>query len=344
MKSEDVLKIRKLAEEIGKESDADIFLISGGIERPIGRHVIHACRRRKCVKRVVLILVTDGGNADAAYRISRCFQDRYQNFTCLIPGICKSAGTIIALGANELAIGDHGELGPLDIQLRKADELWEFSSGLTAMNALNFLQQQAFLGFEKYMVDLRSRSLGQITTKTAAEIASNLCTGLYSHIYGQIDPMRLGENARSMDISKEYGERLGKKGKNLKENTVSTLAALYPSHGFVIDRAEAETLFKHVRSLSDKELELMDLLGEMGYQEDAGRPSFAEYLNGERTDASDIVSKEEVKDDSLGDDRRKTRVDPGSSEEKAGEDCQAPRLQEASTVNGSSTGNPAPGN
>jgi ClpP class serine protease len=40
-----------------------------------------------------------------------------------VSGYCKSAGTLIALGANELAFGEHGELGPLDVQIAKRDEV-----------------------------------------------------------------------------------------------------------------------------------------------------------------------------------------------------------------------------
>src|SRR5262249_45958589 len=54
--------------------------------------------------------------------------------------------------------------------------------------------------------------------------------------------------------------RLDKKYNNLKPNGLDRLIADYPSHEFVIDRAEAESLFKRVRSPSDNEGKLGQIL------------------------------------------------------------------------------------
>ncbi|MGL6436316.1 SDH family Clp fold serine proteinase [Aeromonas caviae] len=63
-------------------------------------------------KDVILVLVTPGGDPDAGFRIGRALNHHYEKVTILIPDICKSAGTLIAVAANELIIGDLGELGP----------------------------------------------------------------------------------------------------------------------------------------------------------------------------------------------------------------------------------------
>ena len=42
-----------------------------------------------------------------------------------IPRRCKSAGTLLLIGATSLIISDRGELGPLDVQLSKPDEIFE---------------------------------------------------------------------------------------------------------------------------------------------------------------------------------------------------------------------------
>ncbi len=47
-------------------------------------------------------MVTEGGDADPAYRIARCLQDHYDRFSLFVSGYCKSAGTLVALGAHEL--------------------------------------------------------------------------------------------------------------------------------------------------------------------------------------------------------------------------------------------------
>ncbi len=78
---------------------------------------------------MVLMLSTFGGDPDAAYRIARCLRRRYTRVSAMISGFCKSAGTLLLLGADDLVFTEHGELGPLDVQYWKQDELEEMGSG-----------------------------------------------------------------------------------------------------------------------------------------------------------------------------------------------------------------------
>ncbi|MDR4485377.1 MAG: hypothetical protein R3B95_19630 [Nitrospirales bacterium] len=257
----------ELANKISEANDADILLFNGSLRKPADRKIIEDLCRKKCRKNLILILVTDGGSPDVAFKISRCLQDNYDKFSVFVTGICKSAGTLVAIGANEIIMSDFGELGPLDVQLQKADELMETSSGLTDLTALTALQSRAFNMFERYFLELKGRSGGRITLKTAMDVAGNIMVGLYGEIFSQIDPMRLGEISRAMNIGLEYGERLNKKGKNLKENALATLTGGYPSHGFVIDRCEAKDLFTNLREPTDNEMELALSLGDIAQEE-----------------------------------------------------------------------------
>ena len=135
--------------------NTDVLIMNAPIERHRDRRLIAKCSQRQCRPNLLLLLVTEGGNPDVAYRIARCIQDRYENFTCLVSGFCKSAGTLVLLGANELAFSDHGEIGPLDIQMAKKDELWESESGLTVMTALTALHENAQQAFEHGRVKSR---------------------------------------------------------------------------------------------------------------------------------------------------------------------------------------------
>jgi len=83
---------------------------------------------------VYLILSTHGGIGDSGFRIARTLRERYKRFYLFVPSVCKSAGTLIALGADELILSDEGELGPLDAQVRKLDEIGELGSGLEIGN------------------------------------------------------------------------------------------------------------------------------------------------------------------------------------------------------------------
>lgn len=117
---------------VADQLDADVYLYSGGIDRAGARQFVREVCGASSLKRsgCLLILGTRGGDADAAYKIARIIKHHYSKFTLLIPGLCKSAGSLIAIGADDLVIADDGELGPLDVQLGKRDELFEYSSGL----------------------------------------------------------------------------------------------------------------------------------------------------------------------------------------------------------------------
>ena len=91
-----------------------------------------------------------------------------------------------------------------------------------------------------------------ISFRTAAQAASELVTRLYRPIFSQIDPMEVGEKARSMRIASDYGSRLNSQADNLKDQALKHLTQTYPSHSFVIDSQEAERLFKATRKVVRK--------------------------------------------------------------------------------------------
>lgn len=250
---------------VGKVSDqhkADVWFINA----PTYRQTYEELLREAPAKRLdnaYIVLVTLGGSPHVAYRMGRYFQRNYQRVTVCVPGPCVSGGTLLALAANELVISDNGVLGPLDIQLRKADELDEFMSGLTVTGSLDALRAEVRSMFSRTVLTLKEEFGSQITLRTAMETAANLTLGVFTPIFGQIDPMRLGEDTRSTRIISGYGERLLQKSDNLKKGKLEYLVTGYPSHGFEIDREEAAGLFKDVRNPDTNETLLVKVLGEL---------------------------------------------------------------------------------
>jgi hypothetical protein len=176
--------------------------------------------------------------------------------------MCKSAGTLIAVGADELIMSDFAELGPLDVQLPEKDELAKISSGLNVDEALRSLKSETFSFFHS----IRDEGINAgLSTKMAAELASNLSIQFITPIVAQIDPLRVGATRRAVKIALAYGERLLERAKNLKSpNALINLIQGYPDHGFVIDYQEAGSLFKAVRKNRADEENLAKLL----YHED----------------------------------------------------------------------------
>lgn len=252
--------IKVAANAIAEKYDTDLFLYNSPISRPFDQEIIATCCSRKKRTNILLVLITEGGNPDAAYRVARCFQSEYRYFTCLVPGYCKSSGTLILTGANELAIDDAGELGPLDVQMTKKDELWETESGLTVTSALKALRENALSSFEQFFLSVKMKSNDSVTFKTAAEFGVKLTTGLYSPIFQQIDPTHVGEASRAQAIGLHYSLRLSMFGKNISGPSLKNLISEYPAHGFVIDRTEAEGLFEKVREPNAEERSLIAAL------------------------------------------------------------------------------------
>jgi hypothetical protein len=261
-------------EAVQKALNADILLYDGPIDRDSFYLLLDYTRESKKLPNVLLILSTLGGDPDAAYRIARCLKSRYEKLIVFVPGLCKSAGTLVALAADEVIISESGELGPLDIQVRKRDEILEFGSGLDTTKALDFLLEKSLVSFRRYMLDMCVGA--RISTKTAADLATQLTVGLFGKLYEQIDPVRLTETMRATTIALEYGNRLSK---NLADEAMTRLVHGYPVHTFVIDLEEAKSVFRNVRAPTDVEEAML-----------ASIPADAAQLRDPRDDGTNIVS------------------------------------------------------
>lgn len=215
----------------------------------------------------VLILTTNGGIADSAYKIARLLQKSHENLFLFIPSFCKSAGTLIALGASELYLTELSELGPLDVQLFQQDELFKSRSGLVVRTAFEGLAEEAFKLYEHIMIGIKTKSGSIVSFETASRIASNITTDMMGKVYSQINPEILGSDLRNLHIATEYGHRLAIRGMNVREGAIQALISGYPSHEFVIDDAECEKLFHRVRRPSPTLDGLMMRLGEIVYYE-----------------------------------------------------------------------------
>jgi hypothetical protein len=239
-------------EKLSDEQDADVYMYSGDIDRSSVQRFLATYEGARHRANCVLVLVTFGGDPDAAYVMARFLKRAYQRLTVLVFGPCKSAGTLAVLGATEIVMGPFGELGPLDIQLSKEDSLASRSSGLDIFQSLSILSRQAFTIFQQHFLGIVGGSGGVITTRTAADISTAIATQLLQPIAAQIEPMRLGEMQRAINVAIQYGTRLG-----TSEEVVNRLTMDYPAHGFVIDLEEAEKLFPgQVRVPGMLELEL----------------------------------------------------------------------------------------
>jgi len=233
--------------------DIDVVVYAGQVNVQGYLNISQVIEQQKTptAKKVFFIPITSGGDPNAGYRIARALGHYYEDVYVGIPSVCKSAGTLMCIGANELVVADRGELGPLDIQMSSKDEIMGMSSGLDIMQAITALQDTLNGAFKSYLYDLRFN--GRLGTKVASDIASKMAIGLVAPIAQQIDPLKLGEHQRALTIAVAYGERLNAKFYNTSREQIERLLTSYPVHGFVIDRKEVAELFKRVRSPNEAE-------------------------------------------------------------------------------------------
>lgn len=256
----------KLIELAAAEVNADILLINApiapGLEALIRNTITDRSERRD---HVIVILVSAGGIADDAYRSAVAIRSFYKHVTVCISGWCKSAGTLMAIGANDLIFGCNGEMGPLDVQIAVKDELVDNrDSGLVLDAAIKGLTDNSFRVFEKFMTSLIEHSRGAITFRTAADLAANVTIGLMAPVYEKIDPLRMGADQRAQKIGRDYAIRLNMKAENLRgAEALNMLLNGYPSHGFVIDLDEAQRLFTNVKPLDGYLESVIEGLGSM---------------------------------------------------------------------------------
>jgi Serine dehydrogenase proteinase len=234
---------------IGDKIDSDFYLFSDSIYDRQADDFIEAVRGvKKRRKNGSLVLCSNGGTADAAFQVARCIKKNYKKFFLYVFGNCKSAATLVAVGANDIVMSDCGQFGPLDVQLADKDEFFGQTPALDVSQSMTTLSEIAYESFSDCFLKLDpGRSM---STKTAVEIAKSLTLGIIGPIASQIDPLLLGRVDRSMKVAEAYIKRLNP---GFKEANIKKLIGGYPSHEFVIDFDEAKQVFESVREPTEEE-------------------------------------------------------------------------------------------
>ncbi len=261
--------------------DRDYIVISSKITRELHGYLSDLLRHRQLHKKATVFLTTFGGDPDGGYRIARCLRHHYtEGLRVVVASWCKSAGTLIVIAADEIAMGDRGELGPLDVQVYKGSELQERSSGLDITEALGLVGNHVRWGYKGMLTEARKMGL---STKLAAEMAAHVGAAIAGPLLAQIDPLRLGELQRATRIAADYGNRLDAYSQNLKDGALKSLIHDYPSHSFVIDRKEAAKLFERVDPLTPAEQKFVDYAWLLLEEQTNGHPELIDF--------SDLIPK-----------------------------------------------------
>lgn len=93
------------------------FSVSRHIDLEDAQTVIAAIKETPPSKPIDLVLHTPGGLVLAAMQIARAVEAHPAKVTVFVPVYAMSGGTLIALAADEIALGEFSVLGPIDPQI-----------------------------------------------------------------------------------------------------------------------------------------------------------------------------------------------------------------------------------
>ncbi|RVC70397.1 MAG: hypothetical protein EOS81_04715 [Mesorhizobium sp.] len=252
----------KLGLKASKEYSSDIYVYAGTIDEKGYEALRNEVLFSRRSENAILVLITTGGSGSAAFKIARLFQTFYDKFDVFIPAQCKSAGTLLAIGAHRLWMSPFAELGPIDAQITQPGEIGVPDSILSTRASVEAIMATSFQFFESAVSKMIAGSDGAVGFRQAAEIGSSLTAHMMSSLFAKVDPALLGRHDRRGQEAIEYGDLLASMSGNAADGTVVSLAQNYPCHDFVIDFVQAKSLFRHVERAEGTLLALASELGE----------------------------------------------------------------------------------
>ncbi len=152
-----------------------------------------------------LVLHTPGGLVLASYQIAHTIKNRPGKVTIHIPHCAMSGGTLVALGAKEIVMGDNAMLGPLDPQVGEypASSLVRLVHTKPVAEIDDRTWVLADVG-KKALDQLRGQITallaGTIPGQKAEELARTLSEGRWTHDY----PIMF-EEARALGLPVKQG-------------------------------------------------------------------------------------------------------------------------------------------
>ena len=242
---------REVAVKYATLNSTNVLYYNGPIDAAGFARLVKACQEADSrpphgpeQRGVLLILVTNGGLPDDAYRCARYLRRTYRRFQLLIPGPCYSAGTLLAIGADEVLVSDHGELGPIDVQLMSEDkDEHRRDSSAIIPASLEAIKEGSYRMFSFGVTELY-RFYSGLPLSTRSSIASDMSCDIFRSIASKIDPLELGRMHRHLNVCLQYGLRLAAQAGGVTPEGVDRLVHHYPHHEFVIDSQEAPLIFQ----------------------------------------------------------------------------------------------------
>lgn len=215
--------------------------ISGDAVRPL----FDVLRQIGPVEKIDLFLYSRGGDTEVPWRIASALRQYCETWSILIPFRANSAATLLALGADEIIFGKHGELGPID------PTRYLRQPGSAVEEGISVEDVMAYLRFVQEEVGLSDQSA---LTESLAHLSENVgavSLGAVHRIRSHIQDVAL----RMLTSQKEP------LSEHIREKIVDTLATRVYAHGHAIGCKEAREMnLRAVAAPDDIEIAMWNLL------------------------------------------------------------------------------------
>jgi hypothetical protein len=188
-------------------------------------------RAKKSYKKIDVLIMTTGGDILAGFGLSRLLREYSSWVGALIPDKCQSAGTLFALGANEIIMAKRATLSPIDPSTNRPLNPQAIIDPKVGLQTLS-LSVESVAGF---------KALAEEDWKLGGD-------GLISafRLLGEkVHPLALGDVFRAREQIQLLADKLLRQHRKDDEKikkVIELLTKKLGSHDYLIYRAEAKTM------------------------------------------------------------------------------------------------------
>jgi ClpP class serine protease len=206
------------------------------------------------VEKIDLFLYTAGGDTMVPWRLVSMIREYCNTFSVLVPYKAHSAGTMIALGADEIVMSDLSEISPID---PSTANIFNPTDPANPQSRIPISVEDVISYF-----DLAKNKFGIKTDEDLTKIFNK-----FTESNPQIHPLALGNVNRTHNLIRLIAKRLLKSHKDpLKEEQIEKVVEFFTeklySHTYFIGRKEAKEELG-VKSVVDADAELSKLMSDL---------------------------------------------------------------------------------
>ena len=208
-------------------------------------------------KTIDLVLFTNGGDTEAPWRLISVLREFCDTLAVLVPHRALSAGTVLALGADEIVMTPLSALGPIDPS--RTHPLLPRREGAKEAEPISVQDMRHAMQFIKEAADSGDQAGTPYTPDALAKI--------FTALFDKIHPLAIGAIEQSYALAKLIGKRClethmtGADAEGKIDCIVDALCDDYKSHAYQISRREAREIGLKIHDASPTvDAILMDLL------------------------------------------------------------------------------------